>query len=240
MPREKDLKRLVRARMEKTGEAYTTARTQVLRKRTTKKAATTRTAGPPARQTPTPAPVAVDYAGLAGMKDDVIAEKTGRTWEQWTKTLDGHRAHELAHRDIAVIVSSEFGVADWWTQSVTVGYERIKGLRARGQRRDGSYEASKSRTYNVPVKTLYEAWTESGVRRRWLAGETVKVRAATPPKSLRLGFSDGSVVIVLFDAKGAAKSSVAIQHTKLPDKETATRLKQFWGERLDALKETLT
>ena len=24
-------------------------------------------------------------------------------------------------------------VADWWTQTVTVGYERIKGLRARGQ-----------------------------------------------------------------------------------------------------------
>ena len=37
MPRQKDLKRLVRARMEKTGEAYTTARAQVLRKPRTPK-----------------------------------------------------------------------------------------------------------------------------------------------------------------------------------------------------------
>src|SRR3954467_11720027 len=32
MPKQKDLKRLVRARMQKTGEAYTAARAQVLRK----------------------------------------------------------------------------------------------------------------------------------------------------------------------------------------------------------------
>ena len=37
MPRQKDLKRLVRARMEKTGEAYTAARAQVLRKPRTPK-----------------------------------------------------------------------------------------------------------------------------------------------------------------------------------------------------------
>jgi hypothetical protein len=33
MPRQKDLKRLVRARMKKTGEAYTTARSQILKSR---------------------------------------------------------------------------------------------------------------------------------------------------------------------------------------------------------------
>ena len=33
MPTQKDLKRLVRSRMKKTGEAYTAARLQVLRKR---------------------------------------------------------------------------------------------------------------------------------------------------------------------------------------------------------------
>ena len=32
MPRNKDLKRLVRARMKKTGEAYTSARAQILKK----------------------------------------------------------------------------------------------------------------------------------------------------------------------------------------------------------------
>jgi hypothetical protein len=33
---------------------------------------------------------------------------------------------------------------------------------------------------------------------------------------------------------------VAVQHVKLPNKETATRMKQYWEERLDKLGEMLT
>ena len=239
MPRDKDLKRLVRARMQKTGEAYTAARAQVLRKRTAKKARPRPTA-PATRLTPPPRAAAVDYAGLAGMKDDVIREKTGRTWEEWATTLDSHRAHEMAHRDIALLVSERYGVADWWTQTVTVGYERIKGLRARGQRRDGTYEANKTRTINVPVTQLFDACADANVRRRWLTGVAgVKVRTATSPKSIRLGWPDGSIVVLGFGSKGASKSTVSVQHTKLPDKDTADGLKKYWGERLDALAEEL-
>ena len=236
MPRDKDLKRLVRARMQKTGEAYTAARAQILRKRTSTR---TRTASPKPRLTPTPKAPAIDYAALAGTKDSVIKEKSGRTWQEWTETLDGHGAVTMAHRDIAALVSQTYKVPDWWTQTVTVGYERIKGLRARGQRRDGSYEASKSRTFNVPAKALFDAWADASTRRRWMNGTNVKVRTATPPKGIRLGMDDGSIVIVLFTPKGATKSVVAIQHTKLPDKAAADRFKRFWSERLDALAEEL-
>jgi uncharacterized protein YndB with AHSA1/START domain len=122
---------------------------------------------------------------------------------------------------------------------VTVGYERIRGLRARGQRRDGTYEASKSRTFGVPVTTLFEAWKDPKFRKRWL-DETVEVRTATAPKSMRLGMSDGSIVAVGFYPKGDRKSSVAVQHARLPDRETANRLKQQWTERLDSLGGLLT
>jgi hypothetical protein len=40
-------------------------------------------------------------------------------------------------------------------------------------------------------------------------------------------------------AKGKAKSSVAVQHTRLPDRDAADRLKQYWSDRLDALREVL-
>jgi hypothetical protein len=218
MPREKDLKRLVRARMTKTGEAYTAARTQILRK------------------TSTPRP---DYATVAGMADAPLEAKTGRTWEQWVRTLDQHDAARMAHPDIARLVSDTYGVQAWWTQTVTVGYERIKGLRVRGQRRDGTYEASKSRTFNVPVAELFDAWAEAPVRKRWLDAAGAKVRSATAPKAMRILWPDGSVVIVGFTAKGPAKSSVAIAHTKLPDRETANQLKGYWAERFDALADAL-
>jgi len=230
MTRNKDLKRLVRARMKKTGEAYTAARAQITRKSTAKAAAAS-------------APVATtnpkDYATLAGMSDAVIKQKTGCTWERWVKSLDYHGAEQMPHRDIAALVNEKYKIDGWWSQSVTVGYERIKGLRARGQRRDGTYEASKSRTYNVSVTTLFDAWADASIRKRWLDGASVKVRAATAPKSMRLGWTDGSIIAVGFTAKAKAKSSVALAHTKLPDRESAGRFKQYWSERLDALGEML-
>ena len=67
----------------------------------------------------------------------------------------------------------------------------------------------------------------------------MKVRGATPPKSVRLHWTDHGVVAVGFTAKGRSKSSVAVQHTKLPDRDTADRLKRYWSERLDALGELL-
>ena len=169
------------------------------------------------------------------MSDVALKAKTGCTWERWVHALDRHGAEQMSHRDIAALVSTKYKIDGWWSQTVTVGYERIKGLRARGQRRDGTYEASKSRTFNVPVTTLFDAWADAGLRRRWLDGASVKVRTATAPKSMRLDWTDRSIIAVGFAAKGKSKSSVAVQHTKLPDRETADRLKQYWSDRLDAL-----
>jgi len=235
MTTNKDLKRLVRTRMKKTGEAYTAARAQITKDSRTK--APVARAG--ASTAPGKAPGPKDYAALAGMSDAVIKEKTGCTWEKWVKSLDYHGAATMAHRDIAELVHEKYKVADWWTQTVTVGYERIKGLRARGQRRDGSYEASKSRTFDVPVKTLFDAWADSRTRRRWLNETGVKVRTATSPKSMRIGWSDGSIISVYFLEKGKGKSSVAVQHTKLPDRAKADDLKRYWSKKLDTLAEVI-
>jgi hypothetical protein len=231
MPSDKDLKRLVRDRMSKTGEAYTAARAQIIRKPRARTQGTT---------APAPQPTPSDYATLAGTSDATIKERTGRTWEHWVRTLDEHGAERMSHRDIAELVNGQYEIDGWWSQSVTVGYERIKGLRDRGQRRDGMYEASKSRTFDVPVTTLFEAWADESVRARWLDGARVRVRTATAPRSIRLDWADGAIVVVGFTAKGDSRSAVALTHTKLPDRETADRIKQYWTERLDALGAVLT
>jgi len=234
MPRQKDLKRLVRARMQKTGEAYTAARAQVLRKPRT-----------PTRQEGTPAPATIthpepkEYAAIAGMSDDVVKEKTGCTWELWVKALDHSRAYELSHREIAKLVKEKWDTPSWWTQMVTVGYERIKGLRTRGQQRNGSYTMSRSRTFSVGVETLYDLWADGRRRKRWLDEAGVKVRTATAPKSLRLQMPDGAIVAVGFSSKGRDKSTVALEQARLPDRETAEALKQRWSGRLDALSDAV-
>jgi hypothetical protein len=229
MPVNKDFKRLVRGRMRKTGESYTAARAHILEKKPL-----------PSLRAPRPeAPEPVDYARLAGMADAVIKAKTGCTWERWVWALDRVHAHEWPHRDIAEHVHTKYKVPGWWSQAVTVGYERIKGLRVVGQRRDGSFEAAKSRTFAVPAARLFGAWKSARTRARWLPDVRLTIRTATPHRSMRIRWPDGTTVALWFTARGAGKCQVSVQHLQLPSKEAATRMKQFWAERLAALGEIL-
>ena len=228
MPKQKDLKRLVRTRMQKTGEAYSAARLQLVNKKQPAPAA-----APPAAPQPLP-----DYAALAGMADAKVVEKTGRSWAEWVALLDEQRAAEMKHADIAKYVSS-LGTPSWWSQTVTVGYERIRGLRAKGQRRDGGYSVSKSRTFPVPIETLFAAFANARTRARWLKVK-VTVRSASPGKSMRILWDDQTVVLLGFLPKGESKSTVAVEHQKLPDKEAADAMKNAWAEHFDGLAELLT
>jgi len=56
---------------------------------------------------------------------------------------------------------------------------------------------------------------------------------------MRITWPDGSSVVVGFLSKGNGKSSVHVQHGRLPDKAAADKVKAFWGERLGALAEVL-
>jgi hypothetical protein len=225
MPINKDFKRLVRARMEKTGEAYTAARANLLKRTPTTPSIT--------------APVKVDYATLAGMSDAAIKKATGCDWEKWVFCLDHVGARDWSHRAIADHVHTSYKVKDWWTQAVTVGYERIKGLRAIGQRRDGGFEANKSKTFNTSAAAVFRAFAHARVRKHWLPGVNVTVRKATPNRSVRMIWDDGTLVEVWIVPKGAKKTSAQVQHRKLAGKEDAEQRRKFWDARLDALRETI-
>ena len=244
MPTQKDFKRLVRARMAKTGEAYTAARAQLLRKpasasmhaepsadasaptRVEARAAESRAAKP-------------DYARLAGISDTAIEKRTGCTWEQWVQALDYAGASDWSHRATAEYVQRIWKVGDWWSQAVTVGYERIKGVRAIGQRLSGAFEATKSKTIAAPAAKVHRAFTDSRLRRKWL-DTPVEIRKAAPGKSVRMTWPDGTAVEVWLDPKGASKTATAIAHRKLKDKADVDARKAYWAQRLNALAEQVT
>jgi len=117
---------------------------------------------------------------------------------------------------------------------IAVGYERIRGLRAIGQKRSGTYAATKSKTFGVPVARLFKAFADARMRKRWLA-VNVTVRTSTQNKSMRMTWDDDTSVAIGFLAKSAKRSAVAIEHSKLADKAAADRAKALWGERLEAL-----
>ena len=220
MPKQKDLKRLVRTRMQKTGESYTAARARVVAKTTL----------PTAGKTPVSR-----YAEVAGMSDDAVVKRTGKNWQAWVRALDAADAMRMPHRDIARYVRDHFTVTGWWAQMVTVSYERIRGLRDIGQRRGGRYEASKSKTFAVPVTRLYDAFSDARQRRRWLPGVDLRIRTARRGKSMRVTWPDGTPVDVYFVSKGADKSTVTVQHRELERKADVETMKARWAERFAAL-----
>jgi hypothetical protein len=223
MTTHKDFKRLVRGRMQKTGESYTAARSHFLRQ------------SPMTPQAPSPDA----YARIAGMSDAAVKSKTGCGWQNWVKALDRVEAHTWPHREIAQYVREKYKTPSWWTQTVTVGYERIKGLRVVGQSRGGGFRAQKSKTFAVPVARLYRAFRDGRLRTRWIHEAGLKIRTATPSKSMRISWGDGTSVAVGFMSKGAAKSQVQIEHATFADKATALRTKEYWADRLEVLKDVL-
>ena len=81
MTTQRSFKRLVRSRMEKTGESYTAARASLL-----------------AAVEPEPEPAAKPVLMTS---DEKIRERTGRGWEEWFDLLDAWGAPERTHREIA-------------------------------------------------------------------------------------------------------------------------------------------
>jgi hypothetical protein len=220
---QKGFKRLVRARMRKTGESYAAARARLVSEK------------PAAKSAPTKA----NYALTAGMSDAKVAAATGCTWERWVKALDRHKAYELPHRDIAKLIAAKYKTPSWWTQMVTVGYERIKGLRARGQQRSGSFQISKSKTLSTTVAAARRAWIDTPSRKTWLDANGFELKSGPRSKSLRFTWKDQGTVIVMITPKGDDRCVLSVEHQALPDKAAADRMKAFWTTQLGQLAEAV-
>ena len=170
------------------------------------------------------------------VSDTAVAEKTGRTWAEWIAALDSAGCATMSHAAIAKVAGAQLGAGPWWQQMVAVGYERARGLRQVHQTTQG-YQVGASRTVGVDLATLWRAWHDAALRRRWLPADFT-VRKATTERSMRITWNDGSDVQVLFYARGPEKSQVTIDNRKLPDDVVEER-KAYWKARLAALEAVL-
>jgi len=176
---------------------------------------------------------------LAGVGSEAVLKATGRAWDEWLKVLDHAGAKALPHKDIALMLSRKFAVPNWWSQMVTVGYEQARGLRVVNQKADG-FSASASRTMHIGLDKLYAAWSEPRQRSRWLPDAPLELRRATDGKSMRMTWTaGGSRVDVGFIARGAGRSVVQVEHSKLANAAAVARQKTYWAEALGRLKALL-
>ncbi len=217
MTTDKARKRAVRTRMTKTGERYTAARRNVVK----------------------PAASEAWATDDLGKTDASIRTGSGKGWDEWIAILDAWGAKERTHTEIARHVNAELGVPGWWAQTVTVGYERARGMRAAHQRPDG-FSVSVSKTVAADAMTLSAAFTDAKARRRWLEPGVLKVRTSQPGRSARFDVGDGRVRAAAgFTAKGPSKTTVAIQFERLRDGAEVEAFRTEWRERLARLARAL-
>ncbi len=89
---------------------------------------------------------------------------------------------------------------------------------------------------NATAERVYNAWVSEATRARWLPDTTPALRKATGNKTIYLNWTDGTLVEVRLSDKGD-RTQVVVQHSKLADGDTAERMKAYWSEALDRLKE---
>ena len=223
MTTDKTLKRRVRARMTETGERYAAAHSQVVRKRDRVSAAAERLAAPDDRPS-----------------DAAIEAATGQGWEAWFGELDAWGGREHTHPATAAHLTGERGVPGWWAQSITVYYQRSRGLRLKHQQAHG-FTVSASKTIASPIRTAFEAFTDDARRGAWLSDGTATLRTSRPDHAVawtaRFDWDGGpSRLLVTFEDKGPSKVTVTVSHERIPDADEAESAKSAWRRRLVALK----
>ena len=192
------------------------------------------------------------------VSDTKVEAATGKGREHWFALLDeaGAVRDGWTHARMAQALV-DAGVSPWWAQGITVAYEQARGLRQPGQRPDGSFDASASKTLAVSLEELWPWLVDSGKRRRWL-GAGYRVTGQTEGTSVRLAGPDGAKVVLNFygpvagggsgvgagvgaagASAGAAPATVRLQAQvgKLAHAETAATMKEHWKAALAKLAE---
>jgi hypothetical protein len=270
MTRARALKQVIRARAAKTGERYTTARRHVLREsQSIARAPGAPAPGAPAPGAPAPGapnaptapgrtqphPAAPGAPSKGSVSDARSREKTGHGLAHWFAVLDRFGAVEKGHAAAARHLYDVHQVSGWYSQGITVAYERARGVRAVNQRCDGDYEVSVSKVMATDMAGLISAFTDARRRRRW-TGEVdsalVKALAAALTDKSSKGFVvrpdglgrfrykwDGTTVQFYLEPKAGGKVSLVVQHTKLANADAVDKRRAEWKQAFAALAASL-
>ena len=263
MTQQKKLKKSIRARSEKTGESYTSARRQILLARG--KQAETAPEIPEIPETPEittavpapadPPPTRAAASTKGGISEKSVLKKTGHGLDHWFAVLDAFGAATKGHTATAAHLYDAHGVPGWHSQGITVAYERARGLRQVNQSCTGTFQVSVTKTVPATVAEVADALKSAERRADWLAGadpglaqaldaaftgekpREVKTKANGDQAWLRFRW-DGRTVEIRIMAKPKGASVVA-DNQDLADGEQVEERRATWRTALEGLQRHL-
>lgn len=168
-----------------------------------------------------------------GANIPAIETATNKKWSEWLIFMNDIDAKNLNHKEIAKKVYEECGLS-WWSQAVTVAYEQEIGRRLPGQRNDGSFEISVSKTIDGDMDMGLEIWLKAVKGRN----EFNRAKLTNEPglshtdkwRYWRCTLDDGTKVGVYISNKANRKSQLAIQHVKIASAKKADIWRSYWKD----------
>lgn len=215
MTTQESFKRRIRARMAKTGERYGAARRALIEQ--------------------VEQPSDNGWVSQPDASDESVRAATGRGWDEWCTVIDDHPVRAEGHTAIAAYVGG-LGVDSWWAQTVTVGYERIRGLRLPYQNHDGTFTAARSKTITVDATALRGTLLDDAERSVLFPAFETQLRSRPTSKNVRLAIGDGTVEFTLAPATNG-RTKISVAHTKLATTEDVTIWRAFWVDWIESLDE---
>lgn len=161
-----------------------------------------------------------------------FATGTGRSWAQWLAFLEDEGADRMSHADIAKLIVATGDASGWWALGITVAYEQHIGRRAPGQRSDGTFEVSVSRTLPGDMDAVMSRWerhvsamqVHDGVEAAGLPERT-----ETPKwRYWRCTLADGSKVTATVSARSADSAGLTVTHARLAGDDAKERWRKYW------------
>ena len=166
-----------------------------------------------------------------------VERATNRSWDDWLRFMDGIGAQELDHKAIALKVYEELdGTVErlgWWTQAVTVAYEQYIGRRIPGQRPDGTFQTSVSRSTAFGMADLMDRWQKFAAEDETVQGIVIdgdlRVSGTDRRITWRTKARDGSAVVVTSEPKKNGTASLVVNQMGLATPELNEEARERWA-----------
>ena len=168
-----------------------------------------------------------------GVGDDAVRAATGRDRAEWFALLDEAGAATWTHQEVAGWLAREHGVDTWSAQGITVGFEQARGIRRPGQRQDGTFEASVSRTVDLPPTDALRAL--AAVVTLQLDVDPLALNLTAKHPTARFPLEGGEYVLATVSPVADGRSSIGLTWGRMPDGSRLADVKARMREWLRAV-----
>lgn len=196
------------------------------------------------------------------IKDDTVFEKTGKQSKEWFDIINQEGGNAQSHKEIALNLERKYGLSPWWSQEVTVLYEKAVKGRITGATAPGWFEVGVNKTIAISAQAAWKylvdykgfTWLLGGEitskedsRDSWSlsdSNDSYQLTTFVPNSHIRLrwqkkGWDTYSILQIRVTTKGASKCTLTIHQEKLAGATEREEMRGYWKEKLEKLIEQM-